>query len=216
VLAATTAQAATITAEKMECSDIKDCYAIRVTGKIEQDDFLKFEKVIKDHNIKTGAGAVYLDSPGGLLVSGLIMGFIVHKYEFATVVGHDAYCISVCASLWLAGKQKFVSQTGHVGFHQPYYKDRRGNPHADPKSIALMKEYYAKIGVPKPAADFFLTANPKDAYWLNRDLASGFDLDVETLDAPKKDEPKAAPKSEVGTATLPKDFIDQLTSKKPL
>jgi hypothetical protein len=180
------AQAADITSKKITCETIKDCYSIDIKGRIEQDDFVKLEKIIEDNQIKSAA--IFLDSPGGNLISGIIMGFIIRKNGFATVVEADKYCVSVCASMWLAGKQKFISTEGHVGFHQPYYKDRRGNPHSDPKAISLMKEYYAKIGVPKPAADFFVAADPKDAYWLNADLASGFKIDVETLDAPKKEE----------------------------
>jgi hypothetical protein len=212
VLAATTAQAATITAKRDGCTP-KDCYAINISGEIKPQDFMTFEALVKKNDIKVAA--VYLDSDGGALVSGLIIGLMVHKFGFATVVDHDAFCISACASIWIAGAKRYVAPTAKIGFHQPWFKDKRGHMHVDPRAIALMKEYYAKVGVPKPAADFFVAADPKDVYWMNSDLAAGFKIETTELEA--KEEPKqAAPKSEVGTATLPKDFIDQLTSKKPL
>jgi hypothetical protein len=210
LLITTAAPAATITAERDGCNP-KDCYKIKIVGNIQQKDFMTFEKVVKDNQIKVAI--VYLDSDGGLLVSGLIMGLMIHKFGFETVVDADAYCVSVCASMWLAGSKKYTAQTAHVGFHQPYYKDRRGRPHVDPKTIGLMKSYYREIGVPKPAADFFLTADPRDAYWLNKDLAKGFGIEVTII----KVEEQTTSKFEEGTAaTLPKEFIEQLTSKKPL
>jgi hypothetical protein len=180
-------QAATITFEKDGCNP-KDCYAINIRGKIEEQDFMSFDAVVKKNNIKTAA--VYLDSNGGNLISGIIIGLMIHKLGFATVVDHDAYCVSACASIWIAGAKRFVAPTANIGFHQPYYKDRRGNFHVDPKAVALMKDYYAKVGVPKPAADFFVSADPKDVYWMNSDLAAGFKIDTIEIEAKKEPPPK--------------------------
>jgi hypothetical protein len=218
------AHAADITAKKKEggCEKIKDCYSIDVKGEIKQDDFVKFDSLVKKNGIKDGAAAVYLDSPGGNLLSGMIMGLVIHKLGFATVVEQDKHCVSVCASMWVAGKQKFVASTAKIGFHQPYTLDRRGQPHRDPQGVSIMKKYYAEIGISKPAADFFLAADPKDAYWINSDLAAGFGIEAITLDEPKKEEPKkdASNTCMAGATTcpvtVPKAFIESLMTKKPL
>jgi hypothetical protein len=205
------AQAATITFEKDGCNP-KDCYKITIDGKIEQDDFLKFEKIVKANDIKLAA--VFLNSPGGNLISGVIMGLMIHKLGFYTVVDYEDYCVSVCASIWIAGAKRYVVSNAKIGFHQPYFKDGRGHIHKDPKAVAMMKDYYAKVGVPKPAADFFVAADPKDVYWMNSDLAAGFKIDTIEIEA-KKEEPPP-PKVEEKSLSLPKTFLDRLTSGKPL
>jgi hypothetical protein len=148
--ALTPLHAATITAQKDGCNP-KDCYTISITGEIKLDDIKKFDDIIKKNDIKNAL--VSLNSDGGLVLPGLVIGFTIHDHKFSTYVLDEAYCVSMCAAMWIAGDTKYVSTTGHVGFHQPYSKDRKGRMHADPQTIAVMKTYYAKVGVPKPASD---------------------------------------------------------------
>ena len=96
-----------------------------------------------------------------------------------------------------------MAPDGKVGFHQPYHKDKHGNMRVNPQMISLIKEYYFKLGLSKPAVDFLVSANPKDVYWLNDKLAAGFGIEVTTWST----------KPEEKTVTLPKEFIDELTKK---
>jgi hypothetical protein len=224
---ATAAHAADITIKKDGCNPV-GCYNINITGEIKIEDAKRFEAVVKANDIKTAA--VYLDSPGGNVLGGLIIGLSIHTHKFTTVVDYNGRCVSICASMWMAGDKKIVVTNAKIGFHQPYVLDRRGRPHVLPQAVALMKQYYARVGVPKPAADFFLAADPKDAYWLNGDLAAGFGIEVTTVEAaepPKTDNQPGTtapilppelipPGTETRTATLPKAFIEQLTNPKPL
>jgi hypothetical protein len=201
-LAMPPSQAATISVERDGCNPA-GCYAIYINGKIEFDDFKTFHALIEQNQIKVAV--VALNSRGGNLLAGLFIGLDIHDYEFATYVGDDTFCASVCASIWLAGKMRYVSSTSHIGFHQPYIKDRRGRLIAQPDGVALFKQYYARIGIPKPAADFMVSANPSDVYWLNTDLAKGFDIEIVQLKAP--DKPKTADRA---TVTLPKALVDRM------
>jgi hypothetical protein len=195
------AQAATISVERDGCNPA-GCYAIYITGKIELDDFKTFHKLVEQNQIKVAV--VALSSRGGNLLDGLMIGLAIHQYEFSTYVGDETYCASVCASIWLAGKMRYVSSTSHIGFHQPYIKDRRGRMIAQPSGVAIFKQYYAKIGIPKPAADFMVSANPSEVYWLNTDLAKGFKIEIIQL-APEKQ--KTADRA---TVTLPKELVDRM------
>jgi hypothetical protein len=217
------AQAATITAEKDACTP-KDCYVVRVEGEIKLNDEKRFESVIKANDIKVAV--VYLNSPGGNLLAGMLMGLSIHEHNFATMVYYDNRCVSVCASMWIAGSTKYVTPTSNIGFHQPYVVDRRGRKHVMPVGVAFMKKYYAEIGVPKPAADFFLASSPEDVYWMNGDLAAGFKIaDVVALKAKEQPNqpgtsapvlpPELIPPKEA-TVTVPKAFIESLMTKKPL
>jgi hypothetical protein len=183
------AQAATVTAERDAC-DPKDCYVIRIDGDIQLEDFTKFDKLIAQDDIKVAV--VYLNSDGGNLIGGLLIGYLLNEHGFNTLVPDNGSCVSVCASIWLAGNTKYVWTSAKIGFHQPYRKDRHGHLRVDPKITAFVKKYYARIGVPKPAADFFVAANPADVYWLNGSLARGFGIEVSELEA-KKDEANSKP-----------------------
>jgi ATP-dependent protease ClpP protease subunit len=227
LLMTVTANAATITANPRNGCDVEGCYDMHIDGIIQLEDSKKFDDVIKRNNIK--AGVVILNSDGGNMLAGMLIGVAVHDHKFMTYVPQNTFCASMCASIWIAGDKKFVADTGHVGFHQPYSKDRRGHMHVDPRAVAFQKEYYAKIGVPKPAADFFTSASPNDMYWMNADLASGFGIDVTSITTKKEDAPKLEGKPVVTTqehplkdglqeqtVALPKAFIDSLTSKEPM
>jgi hypothetical protein len=187
LIATTAAQAATITVDQA-CVP-KGCAAIHIDGDIKMDDFSKFEIAITKNNIKTAL--VYLNSDGGSLLSGLIIGSKIYDHKFHTYVGADAHCVSVCASIWLGGAERYFDPTAGIGFHQPYTLDQKGQPHVDPRGIALVKAYYSKIGMSKPAADFFLAADPKDVYWLNGNLAAGFGIAAQEWEI-KEEEPKPA------------------------
>jgi hypothetical protein len=217
------AHAANITAERDGCTP-KDCYVIKVDGEIKLNDEKKFDAVIKANNIKVAV--VYLDSPGGNMLAGLLMGLSIHEHNFATMVYYDTHCVSMCSAMWMAGGKRYATPTSKIGFHQVYTLDRRGRMHSDAMGTAMMKKYYAEIGVPKPAADFLVAADPNDVYWLNGDLAAGFKIDVTTLDD-KKEEPKkdlsktCIPGAVVcpdqsASVTVPKAFVESLMTKKPL
>jgi hypothetical protein len=210
-------QAATITTELDGCNP-KGCYIIKIDGDILADDYKKFGDLIKAKNIKTAM--VYLNSAGGVLTSGLIIGLIVKATGYSTYVPDEAFCASVCASIWLAGSERYASATAHVGFHQPYLKDKRtGKMYYNPSGIKLVKDYYAKIGIPKPAADFFVAADPKEIYWLNGDLLNGFGIKYteHTIKPAEQEAPvaKAEPKPATPKATMPKALLDSITANAP-
>jgi hypothetical protein len=203
---ATASQAATITTQKDGCEP-KGCYNIVVEGNIEFDDWKKFDAVIKSNDIKVAT--VTLNSEGGNLIGGVLIGLNIKDHGFNTFVPDNGTCASVCASIWLAGLKKFTSPSANIGFHQPYSKDKRGRVHVDAKVTAFIKSYYNSIGVSKAAADFFVAANPADIYWLNSDLAKGFGIEVTTWSRKSKQELE-------DEKAVAKVFGEDLISKKLL
>jgi len=186
-IATTPAHAAKIWTESGFCLDQKgSCRIIHIEGKIEPNDWKIFKGIAYQANTPT---VVQLNSGGGSLEGGLIIGVGVQTLGFSTYVPADAGCASVCAAIWLAGKARYAATTAGIGFHQPYATDGRGRIYRSEGATNIMKAYYAKIGISKPAADFFLAADPKDVYWLNSDLAKGFDIEYTSI-SPK---PVAAP-----------------------
>ncbi|HKD75691.1 MAG TPA: hypothetical protein VKB76_09360 [Ktedonobacterales bacterium] len=177
------------------------CRIIHIEGRIEAADWQTFKALAlakKTHTV------VQLNSPGGLMESGLIVGVGIQTLGFDTYVGPEAECASVCASIWLAGKTRYAAGNSAIGFHQPYAKDARGRIFRDPAAVNMQKKYYAEIGVPKPAADFFVAADPKDIYWLNDDLAKGFGIQYTLVEPTETETPaeKPAARSHVDGSTV--------------
>jgi membrane-bound ClpP family serine protease len=59
---------------------------------------------------------VYLDSPGGHIKAALEVAELIHSHNLDTYV--NRMCASACTIAFLAGHQRFVSETGRLGFHQ--------------------------------------------------------------------------------------------------
>jgi hypothetical protein len=114
-------------------------------------------------------------------------GLKINSLSFSTYVAANTGCTSACANIWLAGKPRYAEPTAKIGFHQAYIKDQHGRIQRFPQGNAFVRDYYAKIGISKPAADFLLSADPKDMYWLNGNLAKGFGIEIASFStAPKK------------------------------
>jgi len=62
---------------------------------------------------------VFLDSLGGKLMVALKIGLLIHKYGFSTAVADMTNCFSVCALIWIAGKERYIGAGALVGFHAP-------------------------------------------------------------------------------------------------
>lgn len=180
LLSATPSHAAIIWAASEPCPDWKGvCRVIHIEGEVLLNDWKLFEQASSGNT--AFPTVVQLDSPGGNVFSGLMIGRRIQYGNYSTyVVNTD--CASICAAIWVAGKTRYVGPKSRVGFHQVYWQDSRGRIVRDQITNQLVKEYYLEIGVPKPAADFFVSAAPEDIYWLNDDLAKGLSIQYTWVD----------------------------------
>ncbi|QYO76930.1 PAN domain-containing protein [Devosia salina] len=64
------------------------------------------------------ATVVVLNSPGGLVASGLILANDIHDRGLATTIPEGAGCYSACAFVFFAGAERLVE--GELGVHQMY------------------------------------------------------------------------------------------------
>ena len=179
MLAVTTvaAQAADITIKHNKCLPKEICNVIiKINGDIKLEDFKKFEDVITFNNIKLAV--VNLNSNGGNLLSGLSVGTIIANHGFDTYVADNAFCVSVCAAIWISGSKRYATPTSKIGFHKPYFLDGDGQKHTDLRVIEFTKDYYLKMGVPRSAANYFVSADPNDVSWLEANMANEFGIKI--------------------------------------
>src|SRR5262249_53192543 len=96
----------------------------------------------------------------------LSIGRIIQRHGFSTAVGDNAVCTSACALVWLAGKERFMAPTAHIGFHSASTPEKPGVD-ISPNGNALVGAYLYEIGVRAPATISYLTkASPQSMTWL--------------------------------------------------
>jgi hypothetical protein len=124
--AATPASAANfaITSGCGEDPSDKSCTTIHINGQIEPGDHTRWKALLE--TTKTPHAIVALNSPGGSLPDGLLIGYDILNREYDTYHS-EGICYSACALIWLAGKTRYMSSGAKLGFHQSKEKDLRGN-----------------------------------------------------------------------------------------
>lgn len=93
---------------------------IIATGNVEIDDAEKISRIItleykqRHHNVR-GLVTVSMDSPGGSLLGGLRLGYVIRQLGIHTNIGANQSCMSACALAFVAGQQRTVE--GKFGVH---------------------------------------------------------------------------------------------------
>jgi hypothetical protein len=181
-----TAHAAQIWTEPPgSCNDgSKACVKIHVKGELVRDDAIRFVKATA--KVPAGKALVYLDSPGGLAVEGLVIAVGIHRQKWNTYVDADTYCLSMCANIWLAGNVRYINPTAKLGFHTISVKVGR-RWFRDDRADAALLNFYRDMGVSAKAGRVFTAADGDDVIWLNFDLAKSLGIKATTW---PEEEPK--------------------------
>ncbi len=101
---------------------------------------------------------VWLDSPGGLVMSALLISKIIRERGVDTHV--RSLCASACTLAFLAGTQRTVTPDARLGFHQataPNIQQKRLDD--------MLRTAYAAANVPAPFINHILATRP-DALWV--------------------------------------------------
>lgn len=93
---------------------------IRGTGDVTLGDAEALKKILtlefrqEHHNVR-GLVRVELDSPGGSMLGGILLGYVLRSLGTHTHVGAGDACLSACAMAFLGGQRRTVE--GHYGVH---------------------------------------------------------------------------------------------------
>jgi hypothetical protein len=167
-----TAKAADILVDKVNNVGVT---MVRVIGKIDLDDGAKF--VATTSKIRSKNVLVMLDSPGGTVASGLIIGWTIKTKGWSTGVTNKDSCASACADIWLAGKLRLLGATSMIGMHSASDKD---GARSDDANLIRIK-YYMALGIKTPAIVAMLTPGPDGMMWLTPALAKSIGLSINIL-----------------------------------
>lgn len=100
-------------------------------------------------------GVVYLNSPGGDLFAGMVLGAMLHDRGLTAVVNVGSECESACALALLGGSRRLVfGDNERFGFHRQYYivngKIAYGNW---AKDVARLRKYLDAVGAKSISAE---------------------------------------------------------------
>lgn len=107
------------------------------------------------------AVTVSLQSGGGLLEDGYLMGETFRKYGITTVIEDGQGCASSCAVAFLGGRKRIIEDEGSILFHAPYFsgKNEYGKRDIDCEvgqdSLDELKSYYRNITDPETGDRLF-------------------------------------------------------------
>ena len=115
-------------------------YQIKLKGSIGPDSSFAIEKLLKrspnclnENNEIVSRTSVVLNSLGGLLKDGYVMGRAFRTYDVKTVISSDDICASSCAVAYLGGVERVFEGNSRIMFHSPYLPgfNSRGQRTAD-------------------------------------------------------------------------------------
>jgi ATP-dependent protease ClpP protease subunit len=144
-----------------ESCDTGNIHRITLTGMIGPDSSYAIEELMKNTtpcsdvsgNILTPV-AVQLESGGGLINDGYLLGRTLKKYRATTIIKNDKICASSCAVAFLGGEKRIVEDKGTVLFHAPYYNRLNALGESDPNCevedsvLSKMQGYFAEMTTP--------------------------------------------------------------------
>jgi hypothetical protein len=100
--------------------------------------------------------------------------------RYHTMVGTKAVCASMCGIIWRAGSTRWVFATSHIGFHSPYFSDKR----ISPVGAAVIGAFLAKLGLSDVAIRYLTEAVPNTMNWLTAEKARELGIDSRVATQP--------------------------------
>ncbi len=145
---------------------------ISIVGDIQSGDLDKFLALAFKSKRDV---LVRLDSKGGDLATALDIGRLISARGYSTsIIKYD--CISACALIWLAGKDRYLQDGERLGFHSAFKKTKSGQREPDQASNALIGAYIRQLELPSAVASLVVEADPNSVTWVTIKNASDFGI----------------------------------------
>jgi hypothetical protein len=159
LLAHQTAEASDISLVAQETPDHPAIMLVK--GQFLKDDYTKDTTLFAVLAAYQKNAVVFLEGPGGKLITALQIGLIINQRGFSTAVADGDKCVSSCALIWLGGKERLMGNNSYLGFHAA--SDSRAKPEelkASSVGNAMIGAYLAQVGIKEIETIAFLTYYP--------------------------------------------------------
>jgi hypothetical protein len=151
-----------------------DTAFLLIDGKITPDDVQRFDQVAQKIAVYSPKHVIVgLSGSGGDLIAGLRIGTTIHEHGWATAVGADKACESVCGYIWIAGAQRIVQETSRIGFHAAYNAATQQETGA---GNAVLGSYLTKMGLSYEAIAYLTTSGPAQMTYLSAEAAATYGI----------------------------------------
>lgn len=152
---------------------------ILISGPIEEGDDSSFFEIAEE----SPAATVLLESPGGLVTTGLSIAAEIRIRGYKTFVGDGPGCHSICAIMWVAGTQRYMTPDAYMSVHAAYRtrSATTGNLETSESgsSNAMIGAFLNEVGLTYNAIGYFTFAGPNDDLLpLTPEIAQALSIDV--------------------------------------
>jgi hypothetical protein len=153
----------------------KNAALLYVSGKIGQgDDDLIFQRAMMFDD-----ALFVLDSPGGESIAAIKMGLYIRSRGFKTAVPDNAFCMSACALVWLAGTARFVGRNSHLGLHS--VATMSAVPARNDYFNRIVSDYITQLGYSPEFAEYATKAPPQGMTWMTYADTQKYGVEVHSL-----------------------------------
>jgi hypothetical protein len=136
--------------------------AILIRGPIEDGDDIRFFEIAEE----TPGAIVFLESPGGLVSTGISIAAEIAIREYTTLALDGSGCHSICAIMWVAGERRYMSPDADISVHAAYRKrnsaDGRVETSESGTANAQIGAFLNEIGLSADAIRYFTFAGPSE------------------------------------------------------
>lgn len=183
-LLATAARAAPI-----EVRQVGNVTMVLFQGDIVEGDGQAFASAT---NGLRGSVIVALAGDGGLVAEAIRIGEIIHQRSWATYVSSEAWCVSACGLIWLAGSPRLLDDGPGVmvGFHACYDANTK---QPTPACNAAVGVYIDRIGLSYASAMCVTQASPDSMGWMSQRMSGDCQIAYTVV----KDEHQPQPPTEL-------------------
>jgi hypothetical protein len=142
---------------------------VTLSGEVTQGDADVLGKLLKAGNDRGHRVAgIRLNSTGGNLLEGIMLGRLVSEGKIATIVDEGAKCTAACFVVFVAGSPKYVHERAAVGVHGA--AETSGEETMPSRSATLSTaEIVKEFGVPAGIIAKLVVTPRQQVVWLSPD-----------------------------------------------
>lgn len=154
-------------------------HGILVRGPIEQGDDSRFFEIAEE----VPRASVLLESPGGLVTTGISIAAEIAIRDYTTLVLDGAGCHSICAIMWVAGVRRYMSPDADISVHAAYRMRNSADGRVDTSESGMANAqigaFLNEIGLSADAIRYFTFAGPSEALLnITPEIAQALSIDV--------------------------------------
>lgn len=153
--------------------------AILIRGPVEAGDDSRFFKIAE----ATPRAIVFLESPGGLVSTGISIAAEIAIRGYNTLVLDGSGCHSICAVMWVAGVRRYMSPDADISVHAAYRMRNSADGNIDTSESGMANAqigaFLNEIGLSSDAVRYFTFAGPsEDLLDITPEIAQALSIDV--------------------------------------